>query len=280
MYSTSTDRTYSTPSRHGAHVLAVTGASGGIGASCLAAVLTARAVQSGHQVVCADAHPHDGGIDTLFDLDTSPGARWPDLARARGRLDGDALSRMLPATPDGARILSSRHTTEPPEPTEQPELGPDILPPAEPGQLPDPTVQAATLTALAEVSDLLVLDLGAALRPPCWAVTADGPAFHDLVLVVGDTVPALARATHALDHLMDRTPDHTRIWLAQRCPRGRADLGEHVAERLDIPLIATIPDDPGLDRALARGRLPQHSRSLARAADIILETLSAQTYSA
>ena len=238
----------------GARVVGVVGASGGVGTSCLACALAVRSALAGDLVGCADATPGGGGIDALFDAESRPGARWPDLAQARGRVDGAALVRHLPAAAAGVRVLSARpdaHEGSRPDAHEgsRPdahEAHPDAL-----GADPAPVLQA-----LAVAVDTLILDLG---TPWSGGALAGIEACDDVVLVVGSGVPALARAAGAAALVRDAA--RGRAWLAQRAPRGCADLAELVADRLELPLLGLVLDDPRLDDALARGVVPGTHRS-------------------
>lgn len=222
-----------------ARVVGVVGASGGVGTSCLACALAVRSALAGDVVACADAAPSGGGIDALFDAESRPGARWPDLAQARGRLDGAALLQHLPAAAAGVRVLSAR---------------PDALDAPRPDALEsDP---ALVLHALATAVDTVVLDLG---TPWSGSSLSGIAACDDVVLVVGAGVPALARAAGAAGIVREAAPG--RAWLAQRAPRGCADLADLVADRLELPLLGVVLDDPRLDEALARGAVPGTPRS-------------------
>jgi len=257
----------------GAAVVGVLGASGGVGTSCVAAALATVAARTGLRTVCADASAHGGGIDALFDLESRPGARWPDLAAARGRLDGAALLRHLPVSADGVHVLAAAD-----QPADQPPGQPLGSEGADPGPV---------LTALAAAADALVLDLGTAGGAgPIGAVgpAAAGsgppsgsgpPCCDDLILVVGAGVPALARAGRAA--AIVAAGGAGRAWLVQRVPRGRADLADLVAERLGLPLLGVVPDDPRLDDALARGVPPGAARTrLGALADRFWGVLAAQ----
>lgn len=251
-----------------ARCVGVAGASGGIGTSCLAAALATQAARRGDAVLCADATPSGGGIDALFDVESRPGARWPDLAQARGRLDGSALLRHLPVSSDGVHVLSAAAAGADSPPRAEESAGTAGSAGAAAGAGP-----RAVLAALAGVVDLVVLDLGAAdsglggVLPP--------PGVSDLVLVVGAGVPALARAGRAAAVATAAAVD--RVWLAQRCPRGGAHLADLVAEKLGLPLIGVVLDDPRLDDALARGIAPGAGRGrLADAAAGLWTALVAQ----
>lgn len=238
-----------------ARTIGVLGASGGIGTSCLAAGVATRAARHGLRVACADAWPGSGGIDVFFDREARPAARWPDLADARGRLEGGSLTTLLPRSEQGVVLLAAS--------------------PA--GPLVGQAAVAHTLTALQEVTDLLVLDLGVADAAMTFPLPCD-----DLVLVAGYTVPALSRAVAAA-HLLERVPEGQarRIWLVQRCPRGRGDLAEQVAVRLGLPLLGTLFDDPKVDAQLARGRPPgDRAGRYADAVEDVLAGLSRQDHAA
>ena len=238
------------------------GGSGGVGTSCLAAALATRAALRGGLVACADAAGSGGGIDALFDLESAPGARWPDLAGARGRLDGAAVLAHLPVSAGGVAVLAAVPTP----PGEAAAGGSDVG-----------AATVPVLVALAEAVHVLVVDLGCVFEGRPWLEPLLA-ACPDVVLVTGAGVPALARAAAAgaaLEAAMGAAGG--RAWLAQRCPRGRADLAELVAERLGMPLLAAVFDEPQLDDRLARGVPPGTARGrLAEAVEAMWRVLDAQ----
>jgi secretion/DNA translocation related CpaE-like protein len=75
-----------------AQVLGVVGGSGGVGASCFAAVLALTAGQA----VLVDLDPAGGGVDVLLGIEAVPGARWSGLRLAGGHLEPAALVGGLP----------------------------------------------------------------------------------------------------------------------------------------------------------------------------------------
>src|SRR6185436_12518775 len=88
-----------------AHIIGVVGGSGGVGASVLTAAIAVRAAQAGLRVACMDGDRLGGGLDVTLGIEQEHGVRWPDLAGARGRIDGPELLRRLPCV-DGVHVLS------------------------------------------------------------------------------------------------------------------------------------------------------------------------------
>ncbi len=92
-------------------VLAVVGASGGAGASTLAAACAVRAADSGRSVALVDAAVGGAGIDVVLGIDHLPGVRWPELAGCRGRVDGLGL---LPRMPRAGAVAVLAHSRDSP----------------------------------------------------------------------------------------------------------------------------------------------------------------------
>ena len=86
-------------------VVVVMGASGGVGASALAAALAVRAVQAGVEVVAVDLRPLGGGLDVTFGAEQETGVRWADLVALSGAADASALVSRLPRS-EGVPVLS------------------------------------------------------------------------------------------------------------------------------------------------------------------------------
>lgn len=243
----------------------ILGASGGVGASCLAAAVATRAALAGESVALVDGSTNEGRLDALFDLDTHPGARWPDLAAAQGSIDGRALLPLLPRSTGGVWILAS------------------APPAAARGQVPVAVV-GETLAALGAATDRLIIDLPRLDSPhlPAMARCCD-----HVVLLVGTSLPALAKAEPAAEALAwvletaEGGGSRRGLWVAQRGPRSRSELAESVAAGLGQPLLAVVPDDPRLDANLVRGLCPGEARGrLADVADRILASLAAQARAA
>src|SRR5450631_1321486 len=62
----------------------VVGGSGGVGASVLSAAIAVRAAQAGLRSVAVDGDRLGGGLEVTLGIVRERGARWPDLAGARG----------------------------------------------------------------------------------------------------------------------------------------------------------------------------------------------------
>lgn len=145
-------------------IVALLGASGGLGVSTLVSAVALIGAKAGEDVVAVDLAPASGGIDLVVGAETSDGVRWPDLARARGEL-GDLTSE-LPQV-GGAAFLSHGRGDDPP-PTDE--------------------ATRVVLAALARSAALTLVDAG---RGPV-------PVMADLsVLVVGADVRSVAAAQMA-----------------------------------------------------------------------------------
>jgi len=75
-------------------VVAVSGGSGGVGASTLAVSLAVLAVNRSMSVALVDADPTGGGIDLLLGAENQPGWRWDKLRNAVGQITD--IAAMLP----------------------------------------------------------------------------------------------------------------------------------------------------------------------------------------
>lgn len=206
-----------------AAVLGVVGASGGVGASTLAAACAVRATAAGVGVVLVDGSPFGGGVDVLLGLEHEPGLRWRDLAAARGVLDGAALLGAMPAA-EGCRVLSFDRG--------DPRIGGGLRHYDDPG----PVVQA-----LGAVVELVVLDLPGPGRAGAerWWECVD-----EAVLVVGGGVPQCAAAAVAVEVV-----PRVRSAVA-RMAAGLPD--DVVAATLGLPT-HPLAHDPGVVRALVQG---------------------------
>lgn len=228
-------------------VIGVVAGSGGVGASALSAALAVRAAATGRTAVCVDGDRLGGGLDVTLGLEQEPGLRWPDLAGATGRVDGAELLRRLPVV-DGVAVVSFDRT-RPCTPTDE--------------------AVAQVVTALRASADLLVLDLP---RPGCELSEPFSALADTLVLLAGDSVRGLAAASTVAATL---SADHDQVWLCLRSGSRGADLIESVGAALDLPVLAEVRHDPGLDADLLHG-IPPGSRArgpLARAADQVLAGL-------
>ena len=223
----------------------VLGASGGVGASTLTAAIAmrARAVIDGcRTAVAVDLDLH-GGLDTVLCIEHLEGLRWQDLETpgwgAAGAAGVPAL-RDLPGD-DGVFVLSSVA-----------------------GELPGWPAVVDIVDAVAQESDLLVVDCGA--RP------------HGSVLSRLDLLVVLARlsvkgAADAVGATSVCPLARTRTVLVSRGTPDRGH-GAALARRLAMPFLAHLGDDPDIAMQAGRGVPPGTARSgLDPVADAVLGLL-------
>ena len=239
-------------------VIAVLGASGGLGASTLAAALARRAADRGAAPVLVDADLLGGGLDVTVGAEHLAGLRWPDLAELRGAVDGPALLRELPLD-HGVRLLSAGRSRPG-------------------GVVPDAPTRLAVHGALAELAPVIV-DVPRA-DPVRDALLA---RCDHVLLVSGLRSRALADVDALVAVLLDAVwpagaePIHgPALHLVTRGPAGGDDLAEAVEEHLGAAHLVHIPDDDRVARAAERGDWPGQRRTrLAAAADVILDETGA-----
>jgi len=227
-----------------AHIIGVVGGSGGVGASVLTAAIAVRAAQAGLRPVCVDGHQFGGGLDVTLGIEQERGVRWPDLAGARGRIDGPELLRRLPSV-DGVQVLSFDRARDVP-------LVAEIVP--------------EVLRALSGAADLVVVDLP---RPDHEMFVALAPMVDALVLLAGSGIRDLAGASAIAEHLIEACPD---VWLVLRTSGRGSHFAETVAGALDLPLLALVREEASLAADVLHGIPPGSSGkgALAEAADTVL----------
>jgi len=214
-------------------VIGVLGASGGLGASTLAVALGVGAARRWGVTACVDGDLWGGGLDVTACLEHLPGLRWADLAGAAGELDGAALLRSLP-TQEGVAVLSAGGNHDSPR------------------RVAPHGVEVRAVTALARLCALTVVDLGrgggaqegAGLLQAC----------TDLLVLAGTTARRLADVVSAA-RLVAGAPQGS-VGLVLRTPRRDVVEPEKVALRLDLPLVALLPDDAQVMADADRGRVP------------------------
>jgi secretion/DNA translocation related CpaE-like protein len=228
-----------------AHIIGVLGGSGGVGASVLTAAIAVRAAQAGLRPACLDGDRLGGGLDVTLGIEQERGVRWPDLAGARGRIDGPELLRRLPSV-DGVSVLSFDRARDV-------ELGAETV--------------VEVLHALRAAVDLVVVDLP---RPDQEAFGSLAPAVDAVVLLAGSGIGDLAGASAIAGHLIRACPD---VWLCLRTRGHGSHFAETVAGALDLPMLAVIREEPSLAADLLHGIPPGSSSSgaLAAAADRVLK---------
>jgi len=227
-----------------ARIIAVVGGSGGVGASALTAAIGVRAAQAGLLPVCLDGHRLGGGLDVTLGIEQERGVRWPDLAEARGRIDGPELLRRLPSV-DGVRALSFDRARDEPLVAE---------------------VVQEVLLALSAAADLVVVDLP---RPDHEMFAALASSVDAVVLLAGSGIRDLAGASAIAEHLVQACPD---VWLALRTSGRGTHFADTVAGALDLPLLTVVREEPSLSADVLHGIPPGSSLkgALAAAADTVL----------
>lgn len=215
-----------------------------MGASVLTAAVAVRAAQAGLRPACLDGDRLGGGLDVTFGLEQERGVRWPDLAAARGRIDGPELLRRLPAV-DGVCVLSFDRARDVPLETE---------------------IVREVLLALSLAADLVVVDLP---RPDHEIFATLAPAVESLILLAGSGIRDLAGASAIAEHLVRACPD---VGLCLRTSGKGSHFADTVAGALDLPLLAVVREEPSLAADLLHGIPPGSSAkgALAAAADQLL----------
>jgi len=226
------------------HIIGVVGGSGGVGASALAAAIAVRGAQAGLRSVCLDGDRLGGGLDVTLGIEQERGVRWPDLAGARGRIDGSELLRALP-TVDGVAVLSFDRAR-------------DVRLTAE--------VLDEVLQSLRRAADLVVVDLP---RPDHEVFCALSASLDSIVLLSGSGIRDLAGASAIAAQVILACPD---VWLCLRSHGQGGHFAETVAVALDLPLLAILREEPSLSADVLHGIPPGTSQkgALAAAADAML----------
>jgi secretion/DNA translocation related CpaE-like protein len=216
-------------------VIAVVGACGGAGTSTLAAGLARGLRRDREPAALVDLAVPGVGVDVLLGIEDEPGARWPDLAAARGDVDGAGLLTALPRWGTVPVLSGSRHVPE----------------------RPDDAVVLDVCTGLLRADQSVVLDLP---LPGAWSLAATSLAgAADVVLLAAPlTAPGLAGALAVSTALAGAGAADVRL-VARRPAPGRVD--EAALERATgLPVVATLPWDRRQGGAVERGEGPAVGR--------------------
>lgn len=220
-----------------ATVTGVIGGSGGAGASVLAAAL-AQHLAASSAALLVDLDPGGAGADRLLGVERRDGVRWADLGRVSGRLGARELREALPRA--GERV------------------GPGVLAWGVDRTPPDPLTVREVIDAGARGHAHVVIDL-----PRGGDLTEEVLArCTDVLLVSHDRLASLAAAAPRARRLAD-APGRAGVVVR----RGAGAPPERVAAALDLPLLAAMAPQRGLDEALDLGAGPLRRRRgpLARA---------------
>ncbi len=222
------------PSRQGA-VVSVLGACGGAGASTVAAVMATAAQSQGRRVLLVDTDVTGGGLDLLLGAEQAPGARWAELADARGRLSVTTLDDALPHV-GGVAVLSFGRQYS--------------------GPL-DAQALTCVLDAAVRGYDLVVVDL---MRTLGDVTTIALAASTNAYLVIPNSVRAVAAAAALLPAL---NFGGSLTLLARRSARGLA--ASDIERALGHGFVTALPDDSAITVSAEQGEIPGPRTPFARA---------------
>lgn len=228
-------------------MLAVVGASGGAGASTLVAALGSAASRRGLSGVVVDLQPGGAGLDLVCGVDHETGLRWGDLVEVEGAVDGAAVGLQLPSVAGFAVLSHARHA----------------------GAVPGAQVVAAVLQGLAEVFDVVVLDV---CRGGVGQLADLGGQLGAAVVLARVGVVEVAAAAATVDAVTTVVgPPAVRL----RAPRRRRRVCHELATELGLADVGWLADDPSVARDVLAGRPPGRRRgALSAAADTLLDRLS------
>lgn len=211
-------------------VVAVVGASGGVGASSLAAALGVVATGVGLPAMVVDLDPLSGGLDLLVGAEGVAGWRWPRLVAAQGHL-GD-LAGHLPRVA-GLDVLSAARE--------------------DPGVVPTPDAVKAVLLSATRSHRITVVDLPRALD----GCGREALRRADLTLLVAAAdVRGIAAAHQFVPVLAEAA---TEVEVVVRRPRTGGVEAQLVAEALELPLAGVLREDAALRHGAERGDPPGRS---------------------
>lgn len=206
-----------------ARIVAVSGGSGGVGASTFACALSQVGAARGLRAAVVDLDPLGGGLDLLVGAETAEGWRWPELSSASGHLG--ALSGRLPNVA-GVDLVSAGRT---------------------PGEPPLEAIRSV-VQALSASHQVVVLDLGRGRAPLSW------PELHHLVVVGGDVRSTMAARAQV------ETQGLRGVEVVVRRGSGRRVEPRLVEESLGLPVVGELPDDRRVARAMEAGEPPGRGR--------------------
>jgi hypothetical protein len=238
------------------HVIAVMPASGGVGATTLAAVVAVRAAEAGRSVVAVDLDRFGGRLDVVLGVEQEPGWRWDHLLDVAGVVDGVGLARELPLAGTvpvlGASVGSGRALGE-----EWVRILPDVvagMAAAHPVTVLDVARDERVVSALAGLVDAWVVVVGTGVPQLAAAATSvpllrqvvdDARAASGLGSGVGSGLGGDGPGLGSGDGPVARGRPRPRCepWIVLRGKRIEDDVADAVTDHLDAPIVATVGDD-------------------------------------
>lgn len=219
-------------------VILVTGASGGLGTSTLAAV-TATVLSRDAPATLVDGAFGGGGLDSTLAVEHLDGLRWEDLTEHEGEVDAASLRRGLPVGP--VPVLAAR------------------------GHPPEDAVVRSVTHGLSRMGPVVV-DVPSGTRlPRVWLDLAD------LVVVLVGLRPRWLRDGQALVRGLGEASE--RAVLVTRGHRRAHRVAASASDHLGLPLLEHLADDLGVVRDEARGRAPRPRGPVGEVARALAETL-------
>lgn len=207
-----------------AKMVALVGASGGLGTSTVAAALAMTAAEQGLRVALVELDPCGGGLDLLLGAETRPGFRWPDLQRAVGELED--LRDSLPGV-DGVTVVSARRSTH---------------------VTTSHASVSAVLGSLRRTNDYVFLDCGREARD-------HGAEADEVILLVAADVRGVSAARMRLAAGVAPTVVMARSGVGRRVPAGA------VAEAIGLPLLGEVRHDSAVPKLAELGLPPRNRRA-------------------
>jgi secretion/DNA translocation related CpaE-like protein len=223
------------PSRNG-QVLALIGATGGVGVSTTAAGLARVARADGRRVLLIDADPRSPGLDLLLGADAAPGVRWPELGQATGRLSPQTLEQALPVI-DGVVVAAPDRRAPAP-------IAPEVL--------------LSVIDAGVRGFDHVIIDL-----PRSFDDTTDQVAHvaQRTLFLVANRVVATCAAAMVLDEVRDRMGNLEAV---VRQHRNGLDI-DLVVNALRVPMAGVLPTSSHIVQGAESGDPPDADDTFAKA---------------
>lgn len=222
-------------------LLAVVGASGGLGTSTLALAVGRRLARARPPVVVADLDLGRGGLEVSAGVEHLPGRRWHDLREVHGRVPAGRLLGSLPGE-EGCHVLSAVGGSGP-------EVGEGVV---------FEVVDSLVGGGVSVVGDV------PASSPHLGGVVARAAA---VVLLVGLRTRGLADAEAAVERVVaaaDAAGARPVLHLVTRGGRAGSDVIEDVVTHLGITQLHHLRDDPTVGRDGERGLFPGVARDAVR----------------
>ena len=252
------------------NVIAFVPASGGTGATTLAATVAVRAAAAGRAAAVIDLDRLAGRLDVVLGVEQQGGWRWPDLAEVAGVVDGRQLLRQLPSARGAAALCFGAAGAEGAAGAVGAVAGGAAANQSDSrlDEVDDWLEQACDVVAgLREAVDVVVLDCPRDER----VLSALADEVDVLVLTVGTGVAQVAAAAVAVP-LARQVLDGVRLrpgalssgpsvpplepWVVLRGQRVDEQLQDLLMDHLDVPVVGAIGDDRQVHSDLAAGRPP------------------------